>query len=64
MHERGIYILLYVQLHIAGVSVQRFVANHLRLLGGPSFAGGHDAGTLMTLGVVMVLVVCCAGHTS
>ena len=36
----------YTSNSIAGVSVQRFVVNEPRLLGGPSFAGGHDQGTL------------------
>ena len=42
MHEVNTY---YSINSIAGVSVQEFVINDLRLLGGPPFAGGHDPRT-------------------
>ena len=46
MYEVYAYYTSYKSNSIAGVSVQRFVVNDLRLLGGPSFAGGHDPGLL------------------
>ena len=35
----------YASTSVVGVSVQGFVVNDLRLLGGPPFAGGHDPRT-------------------
>ena len=45
---------LYVQLHQWNLRPEGFGINDLRLLGGPSFAGGHDPGSL---GVVVLVSV-------
>ena len=49
---------------IAGVFVQGYVVNDLRLLGSLSFAGGYAPRTIDSLGVVVpACCVCCARYT-